>query len=79
MLTGPREQALRLPTEAILPDDSVWVLTGDNTLQKRTIERGLGNWSYTEVVSGLSAGEAVVSSPDKPGIADGVAAVAVDD
>ncbi|QQD19700.1 efflux RND transporter periplasmic adaptor subunit [Spongiibacter nanhainus] len=79
VILDAREQALRLPTEAILPDDSVWVLGEDQTLSKRNIERGLSNWSYTEVVSGLSVGERVVSSPDKPGIDDGVTAVAVDD
>lgn len=74
-----QQQALRIPTEAILPDDSVWVLATDQTLRQRAVVRGLGNWSYSQVLSGLELGERVVSSPDKPGIAEGVTAVAVDD
>jgi HlyD family secretion protein len=37
---------------------------------------GLGNWEYTEVTQGLEAGQRVIVSIDREGLADGVAAVA---
>ena len=66
------EQAnvLRVPTEAILENRFVYVLV-DDVLQKREFVPGLSNWTFTEVKSGLKAGERIVSSPDKPGIKDG--------
>jgi HlyD family secretion protein len=35
---------------------------------------GLGNWEYTEVLDGLQEGDQVVTSIDRAGLADGVAA-----
>jgi HlyD family secretion protein len=40
----------------------------------RTIETGVANWEYTQVVSGLSEGELLVSSVDREGVADGALA-----
>ena len=37
---------------------------------------GLRNWEYTEVVSGLKEGDRVVTTVDREGLADGVAAKA---
>jgi HlyD family secretion protein len=53
--------ALRVPTAAVLAGDRVLVLDGE-VLAERAIERGLGNWEWTEVRSGLEAGERVVVS-----------------
>jgi len=43
-------------------------------LTLRKIEIGLSNWEFTEVTAGLREGEQVVSSTDREGIGDGVAA-----
>jgi len=73
-------QVLQIPTEAILPDDQVWVLDEDSALlQLRTLTTGIGNWTFTEVLEGLSEGELVVRSPDAAGIAEGVEAEAIHD
>jgi HlyD family secretion protein len=63
---------LRLPTSVILPDKTVYVLdAATSTLALRRIETGIANWEYTEILGGLSAGDRVVSSVDREGVADG--------
>jgi len=69
-----RADVLRVPTSVILPDDTVFVFdetTG--TIESRAIETGISNWEFTEIVSGLSAGDRVVSSIDREGVVDGAA------
>jgi len=65
-----REGALRLPTASILAGDRVLVVENDE-LVERSIVRGLSNWDFTEVVSGLAEGERVVAAIDKPEIKSG--------
>lgn len=75
-----RERTLRVPTEAVLPDDRVLVYReADGTLEARRFEPGLANWSYTEVRSGLDAGTPVVVSVGREGVADGARAAPEDD
>jgi HlyD family secretion protein len=40
-------------------------------LAARPLKTGLSNWEYTEVVSGLTAGEQVVMSLDRTGVKAG--------
>ena len=68
-------RVLRIPTEALVNGDHVWVLdTGTGTLNKRQLQLGIGNFTFTEVRSGLQEGDLVVRSPDQPGIREGVSA-----
>ena len=46
-------------------------LPWDGTLAERRLTTGLANWEYTEVVSGLAAGERVVSSLERVGVKAG--------
>ncbi|MGW8157133.1 MAG: hypothetical protein ACWGKN_01165 [Desulfoprunum sp.] len=39
------------------------------------VTTGLANWAVTEIVAGLAEGQQVVVNVDKPGLADGAAAV----
>lgn len=72
ILLDRRERTLRIPSEALISDHHVWVLdTQTNTLHKREVKTGIGNFTYTEIVSGLKEGDIVVRSPDQPGIAEG--------
>ncbi|MFH1076277.1 MAG: efflux RND transporter periplasmic adaptor subunit [Pseudomonadota bacterium] len=67
---------LRVPTEAILDGDRVFVfLPASQTLKERTIKKGISNWNFTEVVSGLTKGDMVVVNVDQPGIKDDVSAM----
>lgn len=71
-----RENVLRVPSQAILDGKRVLVLDpATGLLKSREIGRGVANWEYTEIRSGLAAGELVVTSVDREGVADGAAAV----
>lgn len=45
---------------------------GTGVLRERRIATGISNWYHTEVISGLAPGELIVTSVDRPGLADGV-------
>jgi len=69
------KDVLRIPTEALTDETHVLVLNPHSgMLEKRSVERGLHNWSYTEIVTGLEAGEAVVTSIGDKGVQHGVRA-----
>jgi HlyD family secretion protein len=77
VVLAERADALRVPSSVILPDHKVYVFdAATGKLAARPVETGVANWEFTEVVSGLSAGERVVSSIDRAGVHDGAAAVA---
>ncbi len=65
-----REAVLRLPTTAILAGDRVLVVA-DGRLAERTIEKGLSNWQWTEVRSGLELGSSVLATLDREGLQPG--------
>ncbi|MCK4605208.1 MAG: efflux RND transporter periplasmic adaptor subunit [Deltaproteobacteria bacterium] len=70
-----RDNVLRIPTEAILEGNRVLVCRrADGLIEERIIEQGLSNWQFTEVVSGLEAGELIVTSVDREGVKPGVRA-----
>ena len=67
-----RADVLRLPTQAIRQDGSVLVLGADNRLETRTLKTGLANWAFTEILSGLKAGDRVLLSFDDESVKAGV-------
>lgn len=71
VLLTSKEKALRLPAEAILENHRVLLIDEDNVLHEQGFQAGLSNWSFTEVVSGLKAGDRVVLSVGKEGVAVG--------
>ena len=67
-----RDNVLRIPTEAILENHQVYVYDeATGTLQQRSFEPGLSNWNFTEVRSGLKAGERIVVSIGREGVEAG--------
>jgi HlyD family secretion protein len=60
-----RENVLRVPTQAIRQNDKVLLVGGDNRLEERTVETGLANWAFTEVISGLKEGDLILLSSDQ--------------
>jgi len=71
-----RADTLRLPTSVILPDKTVYVLdAGSGRVAVRRIETGIANWEFTEILSGVAAGDRVVSSIDREGLVDGALVV----
>ncbi len=66
------DDVLRLPSEAIVDKNKVYRIGEAMQLQMQTVEIGLSNWRYTEIISGLAEGDQVVTSTNREGIADGV-------
>lgn len=72
IILDARAEVLRIPTEALLPDGSVYLVTKDGRhLQRKPVTAGLANWKFTEIQAGLQQGDQVVTSIDRPGLADG--------
>ena len=70
-----RENALRVPTQALLEGNRVLVFN-DGTLHERKLQTGVANWQFTEVTSGLNEGDKVVVSVERKGVMPGAKAVA---
>jgi HlyD family secretion protein len=74
VILAERVDVLRLPTSVILPDKTVLVFDDTTgTIHARALQTGIANWEFTEILSGLSAGDRVVSSIDREGVVDGAA------
>ncbi len=71
VILATRRKALRIPTAAILENDRVLLVGKDGLLQERVIQTGLANWDYTEVLSGLAAGDRIVLSTGRDGVEAG--------
>ena len=70
-----RDDVVRVPTQAIMEGNRVLVFAGDGEkLVSRQVETGLSNWEFTEVRAGLKAGEKVVLSVEREGVAAGARA-----
>jgi HlyD family secretion protein len=70
-----RDNVLRVPTEAVIDKQQVYVFDPDSKLlEMRNVTTGLANWEQTEIVSGVSEGEQVVTTVDRKGITDGATA-----
>lgn len=65
-----KAEALRLPSSTLLEGDRALVVEGE-VLAERRLEIGIRNWDFAEVLSGLAAGDRVVSSLDRPEVKAG--------
>jgi HlyD family secretion protein len=66
------DNVLRIPSEALLDENKVYLIDAEMHLSKQTVETGLSNWRYTEITAGLSAGDRIVTSTNREGLSDGV-------
>ena len=73
VILSARDGVLRVPTQALLEGGRVLVLERGR-LVERTLKVGLRNWDWSEVASGLAAGERVVTSLDRPEVKAGARA-----
>jgi HlyD family secretion protein len=74
VILDERADTLRLPTSVILPDKTVYLYdAAAGTIVVRPVETGIANWEFTEILGGLTAGDRVVSSIDRDGVAAGAA------
>lgn len=79
IIVDAHENALRIPTDAVLQESRVLVLDNSGILKERTIKTGLMNWKYTEVLAGLTEGEQIVTSVGREGVKNGIKAVIEND
>ena len=69
---------VRIATESLQKDGHVYVVNPvSNRLEYRKTTSGLSNWQFTEILQGVTAGEKVVTTIDRQGLADG-ALVSID-
>jgi HlyD family secretion protein len=72
-----RPEVLRIPTRALIDGKRVFIFDPEaERVRAREVRTGLRNWEYVEVTDGLQEGEQVVTTVDREGLADGVAATA---
>lgn len=74
-----RDNVLRIPTAALFEHSkvlkNVLIVNADGVLEQRRLKTGMSNWSYTEVIDGLVAGEQLVISIEREGVEEGAHAV----
>jgi len=62
IITGHADQVLRVPTEALLGGDQLIRFNPDSRhLEKVKVEVGLSNWSWSEIHSGISEGDQILT------------------
>jgi HlyD family secretion protein len=75
IILAERADTLRVPAEAVLDNQRVFVFLKDpGIVEERAVECGLSNWDYVEIHTGLRAGELVVVNADQAGVKDGALA-----
>jgi HlyD family secretion protein len=66
-----RDNTLRVPTAALQEGGRLLVVGSDNVLESRTVQTGVANWEFTEVLGGVNAGERIVTSLEREGVKAG--------
>lgn len=80
VLLETRRDVVRIPTEALMDNDTVWRLDpARGRIQRVAVKTGIRNWNFTEIVEGLAAGDRIVVSLDREGLGDGLLVTASDD
>jgi HlyD family secretion protein len=70
IILAVRDEVLRIPTYALLEGGRVLVVDGEK-LESVSVTVGLQNWAFAEIEGGLSAGDRVVVSLDRPEVKAG--------
>ncbi len=71
VLIARKANTLRVPTEAVLENNSVLLVTEGGLLEARLFTPGLANWNFIEVLSGLSENDTIVLSVGRDGVEPG--------
>ena len=75
IVVSARDDAVRIPTPALMPGNRVLTFGSDGVLEERRVEPGLSNWEYTEIRKGLERGARIVTSLERAGVKAGTVAV----
>ena len=71
VILARKKNVLRIPTQALRQNNKIWLVDANNRLIEQSIEKGLSNWSFTEITSGLKEGDHILLSSDQDGIKNG--------
>ncbi len=77
VVVGRKDNALQIPSSAIMEREGkkfVYIVA-DGKIARRDVTTGAGNWDRSEILSGLSAGEPVVTSLEQKDLAPGARVV----
>ena len=69
------DNVLRVPTQALREGNRVLIFNARGILEERHLDIGLANWAFTEVRSGIEAGQKVALSVERQGVVAGAHAV----
>jgi HlyD family secretion protein len=73
VILSSKEGVLRIPSYALIEGQRVFVVEQDRIVS-RQVTPGTRNWDFTEIVSGLEAGEGVIVSVDRAEVREGARA-----
>jgi len=74
VILSVKENVLRIPPSTLFEGNKVFVVEQD-ALSMRTVEIGMRNWDFVEILDGLSEGDHVVTSLDQEGLEEGLKVV----
>lgn len=75
IIHNTHDKVLRIPTAALIDGKRALRYGNNGVLEERDIKTGLSNWEYSEVASGLDAGDRIVMSLDRTGVKAGARTV----
>ncbi|MEW6998660.1 efflux RND transporter periplasmic adaptor subunit [Colwelliaceae bacterium BS250] len=79
VILNSKSKVLRIASDLVINDQYVLILNNDDIIEKREVTIGLSNWQYSEVMSGLSENDKVISSVGLTGVKPGVYATPNDE
>ena len=72
IIIAAQNDCIRIPSEALMVNDTVYLLDETTSrIKKIQVDKGLSNWKYTQVLTGLTTGQQVITSIDRKGLKDG--------
>jgi len=71
VILSVKDEVLRLPPSTLFEGHKVFVVEQDH-LSLRSVEIGMRNWDFVEILAGLSEGEQVVTSLDEEELEEGL-------
>jgi len=60
IILASASNSLRVPTDAIIDNNTIYILNNLGMIEKKNISLGLANWEFTEVTQGLKKADKVI-------------------
>jgi len=74
VILSVKDEVLRIPPSTLFEGNKVFVVEQD-ALSMRTVDIGMRNWDFVEILGGLSEGDSIVTSLDQEGLEEGLKVV----